>query len=77
MTQAWVHDWQHDRFARGAYSYARVGGSEAAKTLARPFARTLFFAGEAIDVEGETGTVEGAIASGRLAANKVSAALRR
>jgi monoamine oxidase len=64
----WTHDWEHDPFARGAYSYAMVGGATAAQLLARPLQRTLFFAGEAADAEGSTGTVEGAIASGRRAA---------
>lgn len=48
----WSHDWDADPHARGAYSYARVGGCEAAKTLARPVAGTLFFAGEATDGRG-------------------------
>jgi monoamine oxidase len=67
----WMHDWEHDPFARGAYSYAAVGGAKAAPTLARPLRRTLFFAGEASDTEGGTGTVDGAIASGRRAARQV------
>jgi monoamine oxidase len=71
----WTHDWEHDPFARGAYSYAAVGGAEAAAALARPLSRTLFFAGEAADAEGGTGTVDGAIASGRRAARQVIRAL--
>ena len=67
----WTHDWEHDSFARGAYSYTVVGGSDASKALARPLRRTLFFAGEATDTEGATGTVDGAIASGRRAAAQV------
>jgi monoamine oxidase len=73
---AWSHDWDADPHARGAYSYARVGGSEAAKTLARPVEGTLFFAGEATDPEGRTGTVEGAIATGLRVAKQVGAALK-
>jgi monoamine oxidase len=72
----WSHDWQADPFSRGAYSYARVGGSGAAWELARPVEKTLFFAGEATDEEGRTGTVEGAIATGLRAARQVKAALR-
>ena len=67
----WNHDWQHDPFARGAYSYSLVGGSEAARELSRPAEGTLFFAGEAADGEGRNGTVHGAIASGRNAARLV------
>jgi monoamine oxidase len=67
---AWMHDWVHDPFARGAYSYQMVGGVDAPAALARPLAGTLFFAGEATDTEGATGTVHGAIASGRRAARQ-------
>ena len=76
VQHTWVHDWQHDPFARGAYSYARVGGSDAARALSRPIAGTLFVAGEHTDAEA-SGTVEGAIASGLRAARQVHAALRR
>jgi monoamine oxidase len=71
----WMHDWQGDPFARGAYSYARVGGAGAARSLSRPVDRTLFFAGEATNPE--AGTVEGAIQSGLRAARQVARALER
>jgi hypothetical protein len=58
---AWLHDWEHDPFARGAYSYARVGGAEAPRRLAQPIDGTLFFAGEATDPERRTGTVDSAM----------------
>jgi monoamine oxidase len=73
---AWTHDWQSDPFSRGAYSYAAVDGSDAPKKLARPLRRTLFFAGEASDADGRTGTVHGAIASGRRAAREVARAVK-
>ena len=72
----WYHDWHADPFSLGAYSYAMVGGSTAAKRLARPVARTLFFAGEAADGEGRTGTVHGAIGTGYRAAASVLSVLR-
>ena len=72
---AWVHDWEHDPLSRGAYSYQTVGGADAPAALARPLRGTLFFAGEASDVEGRTGTVHGAIATGRRAADEVSRSL--
>jgi monoamine oxidase len=71
LTGAFTHDWQHDPFARGAYSYPLVGGADAARRLARPVRRTLFLAGEATDADGATATVHGAIASGRRAAEQV------
>jgi monoamine oxidase len=64
------HDWQRDPFSRCAYSYAGVGGSGAHDALARPLRGTLFFAGEATSGD-ETGTVAGAIASGRRAAREL------
>ena len=65
-----VRDWTRDRHTLGAYSYAGVGGALAARTLARPVGNMLFFAGEATD-SGSSGTVEGAIASGKRAAGQV------
>jgi monoamine oxidase len=75
LEETWMHDWDNDPLSRGAYSYARVGGSEAGKALARPVQGTLFFAGEATDLEGRTGTVEGALAAGLRAARQVAKAL--
>jgi monoamine oxidase len=64
------HDYAADRFARGAYSYARVGGAGAADVLARPLADRLVLAGEATDAHFE-GTVAGALASGARAARQL------
>ena len=66
-----LHNWSADPFSRGAYSYAAVGGADASRTLSRSVEGTLFFAGEAFDAEGRSGTVEGAIASGRNAAKQI------
>jgi monoamine oxidase len=77
LESAWVHDWQSDPYARGAYSYVTVGGDEARKQLAQPLLDTLFFAGEAADCEGEAGTVAGAFQSGSRAAREVLAGMRR
>jgi monoamine oxidase len=71
LQAAWVHDWQTDPYARGAYSYVGVGGHGARKALAAPLARTLYFAGEATDFEGEPATVAGALQSGLRAAREV------
>lgn len=68
LEAAWVHDWQRDPYARGAYSYVTVGGAGARKALAAPLANTLYFAGEATDYESEHGTVAGALQSGARAA---------
>ena len=71
LSTAWVHHWQRDPHARGAYSYVAVGGHGARRALAEPLEDTLFFAGEAADCEGEHGTVAGALASGERAAREV------
>jgi monoamine oxidase len=67
----YYHDWQQDPFARGAYSYVMVDGSEARAALAQPIEDTLFFAGEATDAE--AGTVTGALQSGVRAARELLA----
>lgn len=66
-----AHDWTADPFARGAYSYVRVGGIEAQATLASPVADTLFFAGEATELSGYQATVHGALFAGERAADEV------
>ena len=41
VEQCWYHDWQHDPYTRGAYSYGLVGGSnrgEASRTSSRGLA---------------------------------------
>ena len=65
-----VCNWQTEALSRGAYSYAAVGGAGAPAELAKPVDGVLFFAGEAAH-EGMSGTVAGAIASGRRAAGQI------
>ncbi len=71
LISSFTHDWQTDPFSRGAYSYAAVGGLDAAQALAQPIAETLYFAGEATNSDGYNGTVHGAIASGLRAAQEI------
>jgi monoamine oxidase len=76
QVRGWAsHDWTADPFARGAYSYVRVGGMEAQAALARPVQGTLFFAGEATELEGHQATVHGALFAGERAADEVLASL--
>ena len=70
LAAAHAQDWQADPYARGGYSYVRVGGAGARERLAEPIEDTLFFAGEATDAE-EAGTVAGALRSGQRAAREV------
>jgi monoamine oxidase len=71
LEEAYFHDWQHDPFSRGAYSYGKVGADGAQQVLGAPVENTLFFAGEATDTSGHNGTVHGAIASGYRAAEEM------
>jgi len=71
LVASYRHDWQADPFARGAYSYVPAGALDAVETLAAPAEDTLYFAGEATDTQGYTGTVHGAIASGERAARQI------
>lgn len=68
--QVYLHDWQADPLARGAYSYVLVGGHDARRLLAAPLEETLYFAGEATNVQGEAGTVSGALQTGQRAARE-------
>jgi monoamine oxidase len=71
LVGAHTHNWYADPFTRGGYSYVTVGGMEAVRALAAPVEETLFFAGEATNTDGHTGTVHGAIATGRRAAREI------
>ncbi len=64
------HDWHADPFARGAYSWVPAGCLDARATLAQPVEETLWFAGEAVNLEGYGGTVHGAIGAGIRAARQ-------
>jgi monoamine oxidase len=77
VERVYFHDWQNDPFAYGAYSYVPVGGLDAPEQLARPVEETLFSAGEATDTSGNTGTVNGALTTGRRAAQEVLRAMKR
>jgi monoamine oxidase len=71
LDAVYLHDWQSDEYAHGAYSYVMVGGEGARESLAAPLQNSLYFAGEATDAEGEAGTVAGALQSGLRAAREI------
>lgn len=76
LQAAYLHDWQADPFARGAYSFVTVGGLHARRQLGEPIQNTLYFAGEAAD-EAAGATVGGALASGKRAAWQAISQLRK
>jgi monoamine oxidase len=71
LAAAYFHDWAADPFSRGAYSYVPVGGLSARQLLAAPIDRSLYFSGEATELNGHGATVHGAIASGRRSAREI------
>jgi monoamine oxidase len=75
ILSAHSHDWVSDPFSCGAYSYARAGGLDGFRDLARPLGNRLYFAGEATEYTGHHATVHGAIATGERAAGEVIAHL--
>jgi monoamine oxidase len=77
MRGCYTHDWQHNRFALGAYSYVATGGLDASRQMTEPVAETLFFAGEHTDTSGHWGTVHAAMRSGLRAAEHVLCVHRR
>lgn len=66
----YFHDWTADPYSLGAYSYVKTGFQACRERLAEPVANTLFYAGEATCADGSSGTVHGAIRSGRRAARE-------
>jgi monoamine oxidase len=67
--------WDRDPFARGSYSYARVGCADQRAVLAAPVDDRLFFAGEACSLN-DFSTAHGAWRTGVAAAEGVVSALR-
>jgi monoamine oxidase len=75
LTPIAVSRWHCDPYARGSYSYARVGCSEQRAVLAAPVDDRLFFAGEACSIH-DYSTAHGAYRTGVRAAEEAMAALR-
>jgi monoamine oxidase len=71
LQAAHFHNWHDDPFAGGAYSYVPAGALHRREVLAQPVENTLFFAGEATEVNGHSATVHGAVATGYRAARQV------
>lgn len=71
VKEIFQHDWAADPYSRGAYSYRTAGHNDLAEKLAQPIDDTLFFAGEATEYSGFSGTVHGAIKTGLRAAAEI------
>ncbi|MBL7861126.1 MAG: FAD-dependent oxidoreductase [Cyclobacteriaceae bacterium] len=65
-------DWGKDEFFKGGMSYLKVGASVADReALAAPINNKIFFAGEATDVKGDAGTINGALNSAERVAEEL------
>ncbi|MEM9984564.1 MAG: NAD(P)/FAD-dependent oxidoreductase [Bacteroidota bacterium] len=70
-----VIDWGAMPFIRGAYSYSTVGIGKARALAAQPIENRLFFAGEAMNLQGHHQTVQGAVETGEKAVIQLLASL--
>jgi monoamine oxidase len=71
-----VQDWSKEPFIKGSMSYLKPGGTTQDRaTLGLPVSDSLYFAGEATDVTGEGGTVNGALHSAERAAKEIISAI--
>ncbi len=61
---AHVENWTTNPFIRGAYSYSTVGMGNARAIAAQPIDKKIYFAGEAMNLNGHHQTVQGAIETG-------------
>ena len=59
-----VQNWTTNPFVRGAYSYSTFGMGDARKVASETVAKKLYFAGEAMNLNGHHQTVHGAIETG-------------
>lgn len=67
-----IQDWTTMDYIKGGYSYPLPGATtNDRKAIGQPVANKLFFAGEATDISGQAGMVNGALASAERAAEEV------
>jgi monoamine oxidase len=74
-TTTYVTNWGDMQYIKGVKSYPLVSGTGAAEEFARPINDRLFFAGEATALEGNYGTVQGALESAKRAVDEVLAVI--
>ncbi|CAN5198231.1 FAD-dependent oxidoreductase [soil metagenome] len=67
-----IEDWTTREYIKGGYSYPLAGATNNdRKAIATPVGEKLFFAGEATDISGQAGMVNGALASAERCAEEV------
>jgi monoamine oxidase len=71
MTAWHINNWGVDPFSNGAYSYSTLTSTDSRKKLLQPIDDTIYFAGEALDIGNQSGTVEAAFKDGKRVAEKI------
>jgi monoamine oxidase len=67
-----IQDWTKEPYIQGGYSYPLVNGTiDDRKNIGAQVGTNLFFAGEATDISGDAGTINGALASAERVAEEV------
>ena len=75
IVHEWM-DWTKSPYIKGGISYLRPGGTiNNRKSLAQPLGSQIFFAGEATDVSGDSGTINGALRSAERAADELTGSI--
>jgi monoamine oxidase len=71
-----IQDWSKENYIRGGVAYLKPEGTNQHRiNLGSPVNSTVFFAGEATDSKGESGTINGALLSAERAAAEVISSL--
>ena len=72
-----IQDWSKEKYVRGGIAYLKPEGTnEDRVNLASAVNEKIFFAGEATDSRGESGTINGALLSGERAAKEILVSLK-
>jgi lysine-specific histone demethylase 1B len=77
FVKAHLENWTLHPYIRGAYSYSTVGMGDARKVAAQPIDNTLYFAGEAMNINGHHQTVHGAVETGYIAVMQILETLKK
>jgi len=72
-----IQDWGKEEFIKGGWSYPTPGATAQDRiNIGQPLGKKLFFAGEATDINGEWGTISGALLSAERATEEMIAAIK-
>ena len=73
-----IKDWTKEKYVQGGFSYPQVGTTvDTRRILGLTIGDSLFFAGEATDINGEAGSVNGALASAERVTDDVVASIAK